>query len=114
MSFLFHRRFLGRLEVMRTKRPPDNIAAKSWLNSARCPRHPFDRCAQGVHLYMVKNATKVRSTWIPSGNNTFVDICSRKHCQGKPPALTIARKKLMNVKARWKHITRFIVNKKLI
>ena len=92
----------------------DNISAKSWLDSARCPRYPFDRCAQGVHLYMVQNAIKVKSTWIPSGDNTFADICSRKLFQEKPAVSKIAGKTLMNVKARWKHVTRFIVNKTLI
>ena len=31
----------------------DNFSAKSWLDSARCPSFPFDRCAQGVHLHML-------------------------------------------------------------
>ena len=33
----------------------DNVTAKAWIDSARCTRHPYDRCAQGNHLYMLKH-----------------------------------------------------------
>ena len=38
---------VGRITVLHL----DNVTAKAWLDSARCPRAPFDRCAQGTHLY---------------------------------------------------------------
>ena len=47
----------------------DNRAAMRWFESARCPLHPFDRCAQGLNLYMLKQNMKVRITWIPTAEN---------------------------------------------
>ena len=82
----------------------DNVAAKSWLDSARCPKYPFDRCAQGLHLYMVKRSMKVRSTWIPSRDNRIADLCSRKPIW---TGVSIAGNRLRNVKAKWKNVMRF-------
>ena len=56
----------------------DNITAKSWLDSARCPKFPFDRCAQGLHLHMLKNNMKLRTSWVPSGANKLADTFSRR------------------------------------
>ena len=39
----------------------DNRAAKCWFDAARCPVHPFDRCAQGVHLFLLSRLVKIRS-----------------------------------------------------
>ena len=55
----------------------DNITAHAWFQSARYPRYPFDRFAQGVHLHMLKAGMKVRNRWIPSGENKIADGCSR-------------------------------------
>ena len=56
----------------------DNITAKAWLDSARCTRAPYDRCAQSSHLYRLKMNMKIRTSWIPSELNMFADACSRK------------------------------------
>ena len=37
----------------------DNTVALQWRRAARCPIHPFDRCAQAVHLHILKHAMKV-------------------------------------------------------
>ena len=37
----------------------DNTTAKAWLDSARCTIYPFDRCAQGIHLFMMGYNMKV-------------------------------------------------------
>ena len=36
----------------------DHISAETWFNKARCPIFPFDRCAQGWHLYILKHSMK--------------------------------------------------------
>ena len=55
----------------------DNTSAKSWLALARFPKHPFDRCAQGVHLHMLRNNMKLRTAWVPSDDNKLADRFSR-------------------------------------
>ena len=39
----------------------DNTTARAWFDSARCPRFPFDRCAQGTHLHMLDVNMKVKT-----------------------------------------------------
>ena len=56
----------------------DNRAAMHWFESAWCPLHQFDRCAQELYLYMLKQNMKVRMTWIPTAENKLADICSRR------------------------------------
>ena len=56
----------------------DNLVAKAWLDSSRCTKFPFDRCAQGAHLFRLKNTMKIRTRWLSSKQNTLADICSRK------------------------------------
>ena len=63
----------------------DNTAAKCWFDAARCPIHPFDRCAQGVHLFLLGESIKIRSRWIASGENEHADICSRLRMTMKAP-----------------------------
>ena len=55
----------------------DSITAKAWLDSARCPRAPYDRCAQGSHLHRLKKDMKIKTAWMPSGQNKIADTCSR-------------------------------------
>ena len=55
----------------------DNITAKAWLDTARCPRAPYDRCAQGSHLHRLKMNMKIKTSWIPSAQNIVADTCSR-------------------------------------
>ena len=47
----------------------DNTSAKSWLDSARCPKAPYDRCAQSTHLFMIKQRMKIRTQWVSSVDN---------------------------------------------
>ena len=56
----------------------DNYSAKCWLDAARCPIHPFDRCAQSTHLYMLEQSMKIKTRWIPSAENILADTFSRK------------------------------------
>ena len=56
----------------------DNISAMVWMQTARCPRHPFDRAAQGAHLYMLKKSMKLRVRWVPSADNACADTVSRQ------------------------------------
>lgn len=37
----------------------DNTSARSWLDKARCPRFPVDRCGQGAHLFMLEKNMKI-------------------------------------------------------
>ena len=37
----------------------DSITAKAWLDSARCPKAPYDRCAQSSHLHRLKRNMKI-------------------------------------------------------
>ena len=39
----------------------DNCTAKVWMDTARCTRAPFDRCAQGIHLHILKKNMKVKT-----------------------------------------------------
>ena len=55
----------------------DNITAKAWLDSARCPRAPYDRCAQGSHLHRLSRNMKIRTSWLPTAQNIVADHCSR-------------------------------------
>ena len=55
----------------------DNRDAKSWFDAVRFPIYPFDRCAQGLHLFLLGQSIKIRSRWIASGENVHADICSR-------------------------------------
>ena len=55
----------------------DNITAKAWLDTARCTRAPYDRCAQGSHLHRLKMNMKIKTPWIPSSQNIVADACSR-------------------------------------
>ena len=56
----------------------DSTVARAWFDSCRCPRHPFDRCAQAVHLHMLKLSAQFRTLWVPSGDNCVADILSRQ------------------------------------
>ena len=86
----------------------DNVTASSWLNNARCPKAPFDRCAQGVHLQMVQLGMKVKSYWLPSSENKIADVCSRMTLQPASSSHTIHGARLLKVKPKWSHLTRFL------
>ena len=86
----------------------DNRSAISWLNSARCPKYPFDRCAQGVHLHMLKNDMKLVTSWVPSEVNKLADTFSRKLFSMKVTGHCVAGVRLLKVRPKWHHVQRFI------
>ena len=86
----------------------DNISAKSWVNKARCPHFPFDRCAQGLHLHMLKHSIKLRASWIPSGDNTLADLCSRKKFSMNAAGHSIGGRQIRKVKPRWTNVTKYL------
>ena len=57
----------------------DNTLAKSWLDSACCPKAPYDRCAQSTHMFMIKQRMKIRTQWVSSVDNILADHCSRHY-----------------------------------
>ena len=85
----------------------DNVAAKAWIDSARCTRHPYDRCAQGSHLYMLKHSMKIRTRWVPSEENVLADECSRKAYSRSRLGHIISGARLRRVSPRWLNVLRF-------
>jgi len=57
----------------------DNTSAKAWLDSARCPKHPFDRCARSTHFLMLEQNRKIKSQWVSLEDNILADQCSRNY-----------------------------------
>ena len=91
-----------------TKVSLDNVTARAWLDSARCPRYPFDRCAQSTHLFMIKSTMKIKTLWVPSHMNKLADICSRKPFSRSSLGHMIAGAKLMKVRPKYQNVTRFL------
>ena len=91
-----------------TKMEVDNITAKAWFDAARCPSFPFDRCAQGTHLFMMARVMKVTTTWVPTSKNTLADIPSRKTLSRKLEGNVVARLRLLKVRPKWAHVLRFL------
>ena len=86
----------------------DNRVAKSWFDTARCPVFPFDRFAQGLHLYMLQQSMKVQTMWISSTGNKLADICSRgKFVMGRNPHV-VAGTRLQKVRPRWSKVLKFM------
>ena len=86
----------------------DNVSAKAWVNKARCPHHPFDRCAQGLHLHMLRHAMKLRASWIPTRGNTLADKCSRKKFSMNTTGHSIGGRQILKVKPKWTHVTKYL------
>ena len=86
----------------------DNRAAKSWFDAARCPIYPFDRCAQGLHLFLLGQSIKIRSRWIASGENKHADICSRLRMTMKAPKHQISSLWLRRVRPRWMNVLKYM------
>ena len=86
----------------------DSKVAKAWLDSSRCPRHPFDRYAQATHLHMIKRSMKIRTSWVTSGNNTLADTCSREFFSMKPSGHLINGVILRKVRPKWQNVMKFI------
>ena len=85
----------------------DNITAYAWFQSARYPRYPFGRCAQGAHLQMLRANMKVRTRWIPSGENKIADGCSRASLFNTKPNQKICGLLLFKVKPKWSYVLKF-------
>ena len=86
----------------------DNRSAIAWLGSARCPKYPFDRCAQGVHLHMLKNDMKLATSWVPSEGNKLADTFSRKLFPMKVTGHCVDGVRLLKVRPKWHHVRRFL------
>ena len=87
----------------------DNHTAKAWFDTARCPIFPFDRCAQGVHLFMLEQSMKIKTTWIPSAVNLLADTFSRCNFSMYHPSVhNIAGTRLRKVRPRWLNVTKFV------
>ena len=86
----------------------DNTAAKAWFDVARCPTFPFDRCAQGTHLYMMECAMKISTSWVSSAENKVADVLSRERLSGKRSGHLIANTYVRKVKPKWRHLIKFL------
>ena len=86
----------------------DNTSAKAWFDAARCPNFPFDRCAQGTHLFMMENAMKIFTVWIPSSENIVADILSRQSFPKESTGYPVAGSQLCKVKPRWTNVIKFL------
>ena len=85
----------------------DNYVAKSWFDSARCPIFPFDRYAQGLHLYMLHQSMKVQTYWIASAENKLADACSRQRFERGGSPHVVANTRLRQVRPRWASVLKF-------
>ena len=86
----------------------DNMVALHWMRAARCPIHPFDRCAQAVHLHLLKHAMKVKARWIASSDNFLADICSRVQLPCSKLGGSIAGVRLRKVAPRWAKVLQYL------
>ena len=86
----------------------DNRAAKCWFDAARCPVHPFDRCAQGVHLFLLSRSVKIRSRWIPTGENRQADVCSRRQMSMIARGHRISGLWLRKVRPKWINVLKYL------
>ena len=86
----------------------DNTFAQSWFLAARCPKSPFDRCGQGLHLYMLERGMKVRTRWVPSASNTIADVCSRIKFSSTTAGNRIGGILMRKVKPRWLNVIKFL------
>ena len=86
----------------------DNTSARAWFERARCSRFPFDRCAQGTHLHLLKQSMKVRTRWIPSAANTLADKGSRKRLPSNPLGTMVAGVRLLKVRPKWRNVLKYI------
>ena len=88
----------------------DNTTAKAWIDTARCTRAPFDRCAQGIHLHLLKKNMKVRTSWIPSAENLVADTCSRVSLTWNVPkhVHTIAGQRFRRLSPKFNNLLRFL------
>ena len=86
----------------------DNVSAKAWFDRARCPRYPFDRCAQGLHLWMLKNSMKIKTIWVTSAENHIADRCSRETFRLKASGHEILGARYRKIAPKWGNVIRFL------
>ena len=86
----------------------DNLCAKGWWDSSRCPKSPFDRCAQAVHLHMLEKSVKIKTRWVSSKANLWADRCSRERYSSRARGHTIDGVRLKKVIPRFRNVLRFI------
>ena len=86
----------------------DSKAAKYWIDNARCSIYPFDRCAQGTHLLLLKESIKIRSRWIASDSNAPADVCSRRRITMKCPRHFIAGLWLRKVRPKYTNVLKYL------
>ena len=87
----------------------DNYSAKCWLDAARCPIHPFDRCAQSTHLYMLEQSMKIKTRWIPSAENYLADTFSRKRFGMAPQMHCVKGTWMRKVRPSWRSVLKYCV-----
>ena len=85
----------------------DSTVAKAWLDSSRCPIHPFDRYAQATHLNMLKREMKIRTSWVTSNDNSLADICSREFFSAGSSGHLIKGVRLRKISPKWLNVIRF-------
>ena len=86
----------------------DSTVAQAWLDSCRCPRHPFDRCAQAVHFRMLKRSAKFRTSWVPSGDNSLADIFSRGRFSANSNGHVVNGLRFCKVKPSWNNVIKLL------
>ena len=84
----------------------DNLVAKQWFDSARCPIYPLDQCAQGVALFILQLEMKVATACVSSDRITIADACSRKtfRAKNKSSIYSIAGAMLQKVSPSWSNV----------
>ena len=86
----------------------DNRAAVAWINAARCPVHPFDRCAQGVHLHLLQCSMKIKAQWIPSSTNNLADEFSRHLFSRRRTGHIVANKYMLRIRPTWTNLLKYL------
>ena len=86
----------------------DNTVALQWVRMARCPIHPLDRCAQAVHLHMLRHSMKVEAKWMASDDNFLVDWCSRVRLPSTMQSRAMAEFRLTKVTPRWAEVLKYL------
>ena len=85
-----------------------NMVAKQWWDSSRCPISPFDRCAQRVHLHLLKKRIKIRTAWVSSSANILADSCSREHLSRRTSGHEIAGVRMRKIRLVFRNVLRFV------
>ena len=86
----------------------DNTSARSWLDKARCPKFPIDRCGQGTHLFMLERNMKIITNWLGSAANFLADRCSREAFSMKVSVHDFGGIRLRKIKPQWQHVLKFL------